>query len=174
MSHYGIPQLADSFRTVRRNTIQVAEEIPEAQYHYRPAPGSRSVAETLKHIAWLAQADRLVHEEEHLASFDGFDFGALLANSEDEETRPRSKPEIIELLRTEGERWARWIEQLPETFLRETVRLPNGKSVTRFELLLGTKEHELQHRAQLTVIQRLLGLVPHFTRNLPRSREKAA
>jgi uncharacterized damage-inducible protein DinB len=174
MSLYGIPHLTDSFRTVRRNTIQIAEEIPEAHYQYRPAPASRSVAETLVHIAWLAGADRFIHEEKRLASFDEFDFAAFLATSEVEETRERSKAEIIELLRTEGERWAQWVEQLPETFLSEAIRLPDGKSVSRFEMLLGTKEHEMQHRAQLTVIQRLLGLVPHFTRNLPRSRDKAA
>jgi uncharacterized damage-inducible protein DinB len=174
MSLYGIRQLADSFRTVRRNTIQVAEEIPEADYQYRPAPASRSVAETLVHIAWLASADRFIHEEKRLVSFDGFDFGAFLATSEVEETRERSKAEIIELLRTEGDRWVQWVEQLPETFLSEPFRLPDGKSVSRFELLLGTKEHEMQHRAQLTVIQRLLGLVPHFTRNLPISRDRAA
>ncbi len=174
MSLYGVRQLADSFRTVRRNTIQVAEEIPEGSYQYRPASASRSVAETLVHVAWLASADRLVHEERRLASFDGFDFGAFLVTSEVEETRQRSKAEIIELLRTEGERWVRWVEQLPESFLSEPFRLPDGRSVSRFELLLGTKEHELQHRAQLTVIQRLLGLVPHFTRNLPVSRDRAA
>jgi len=27
------------------------------------------------------------------------------------------------------------------------------------------KEHEMHHRAQLTVIERLLGIVPHLTRN---------
>lgn len=174
MSLYGIRHLADSFRSVRRNTIQVAEEIPEADYQFRPTPASRSVAETLVHIAWLAGADRFMHEEKRLASFDGFDFGAFLATSEVEETRPRSKAEIIELLRTEGERWVQWVEQLPETFLVETVLLPDGTSMSRFEMLLGTKEHEMEHRAQLTVIQRLLGLVPHFTRNLPVSRDKAA
>lgn len=174
MSLYGIRQLADSSRTVRRNTIQVAEEIPEADYRYRPARGSRSVAETLVHIAWLGGADRFMHESTPRASFEGFDFGAFLATSEVEEARERSKAEIIEMLRTEGDRWVRWIEQLPESFVSEQFRLPDGRMVSRFELLLGTKEHELQHRAQLTVIQRLLGLVPHFTRNLPRSREKAA
>jgi uncharacterized damage-inducible protein DinB len=173
MSLYGIRQLADSFRTVRRNTIRVAEEIPEADYQYRPAAASRSVAETLVHIAWLGGADRFMHEEIRLVSFDGFDFGAFLTTSEVEETRERSKPEIIELLHTEGDRWVQWVEQLPETFLSEPVRLPDGKSMSRFEMLLGTKEHEMEHRAQLTVIQRLLGLVPHFTRNLPISREKA-
>ncbi|GAC1658082.1 MAG: hypothetical protein NVS4B3_25200 [Gemmatimonadaceae bacterium] len=174
MPLYGISQLVDSFRTVRTNTIRVAEDIPESEYRYRPAPTSRSVAETLAHIAWLARADRVMHEEKRLASFDGFDFAAFLAMSEVEETRERAKVEIIELLRTEGDRWARWVEQLPETFLSESFRLPDGKSVNRFEMLLGTKEHEMQHRAQLTVIQRLLGLVPHFTRNLPISRERAA
>ena len=174
MLYYGIKQLTDSFRTVRANTIRVAEDIPEAKYNYRPAPASRSVAETLVHIAWLGGADRFMHEEKRLTSFDGFDFGALLATSDAEETRPRSKAEIIELLRTEGERWARWVEQLPDTFLSESLRLPDGKSVSRFEMLVGTKEHELQHRAQLTVIERLVGIVPHFTRNLPPTRDRAA
>jgi len=36
-----------------------------------------------------------------------------------------------------------------------------------FEVLLGAKEHEMHHRAQLTVIERLLGIVPHLTRNRP-------
>ena len=173
MALYGIHQLTASFRTVRANTIRVADDIPEAAYQYRPAPASRSVAETLVHIAWLADADRVIHVEKALASFDGFDFAAFLVTSEVEETRQRSKAEIIELLRTEGDRWVRWVEQLPEAFLAEPFRSPDGASVSRFEMLLGTKEHELHHRAQLTVIERLLGVVPHFTRNLPISRERA-
>ena len=173
MSLYGIRRLTDSFRTVRRNTIQVAEEIPEADYAYRPTPASRSVAETLVHIAWLGGADRFMHEDKHLESFEGFDFVAFLTTSEVEETRARSKSEIIELLHTEGDRWVRWVEQLPETFLSEVVRLPDGRTMNRFEMLLDTREHEREHRGQLTVIQRLLGLVPHFTRNLPISREVA-
>jgi len=43
-----------------------------------------------------------------------------------------------------------------------------------FEMLLGTKEHEMHHRAQLMVIERLLGIVPHLTRNRQPAREKAA
>lgn len=43
--------LGRAFRTVRKNTIRIAEDIPENQYGFRPAPGVRSVAETLAHIA---------------------------------------------------------------------------------------------------------------------------
>ena len=31
-------------------------------------------------------------------------------------------------------------------------------------MLLSVKEHEMHHRAQLMVYERLLGLVPHLTR----------
>ena len=35
---------------------------------------------------------------------------------------------------------------------------------SRLEMLLSIKEHEMHHRAQLMVAQRLLGIVPHLTR----------
>ena len=42
---------------------------------------------------------------------------------------------------------------------------PDGKTVkSRFERLLGSKEHEMHHRAQLMLIERQLGIVPHLTR----------
>jgi len=165
MNLYGPKQLVESMRTVRKNTIQIAEDIPEKDYTYRPTPESRSAAETLVHIARLAQFDRTVHEEEHLSSLEGYDFGTLIKKSESEEKKSRTKREIVDLLRSEGERWCQWVESLPESVLAEQVRMPGGASKTSFEMLQGTKDHEMQHRAQLTVIERLIGIVPHLTRN---------
>jgi uncharacterized damage-inducible protein DinB len=48
---------------------------------------------------------------------------------------------------------------------------PGDKS--RFEMLVGSKEHEIHHRAQLMVIERLIGIVPHLTRNRQRPQESA-
>jgi uncharacterized damage-inducible protein DinB len=174
MSLYGINQLAKSARTVRKNTILIAEDIPERDYGYRPTPESRSVAETLVHIALLPRAARLLHEEKRVSSLESFDFGELIKRSEIEERRPRSKNEILELLRAEGERWCQWLEAVPETVLVEQVRMPGGASQSRFEMLLGTKEHEMHHRAQLTVVQRMLGIVPHMTRQRQPARETSA
>ena len=162
MNLYGLEQLVESARTVRKNTILIAEDIPEKDYGYRPTRESRSVAETLVHIALLSQAARLLHKE---ASLENFNFGELVRKSEIEEQHPRSKNEIVELPRTEGEGWYLWLETLPETELTEQVHMPGGGSKSRFEVLLGTKEHEMHHRAQLTVIERMLGIVPHLTRN---------
>lgn len=160
MCLYDIRQLTDGMRVVRAGTIRLADDIPESQYDYRPTPESRSVAETLVHIAWLASFDRIVHGEAHLDSLDGFDFSAAIGQSRAQEREPRSKAEIIERLRTDGERHAQWVEQLPEAVLSEAIRMPGGGSANRFELLLGTKEHEMHHRAQLTVLARLLGVTP--------------
>src|SRR5262252_4365295 len=174
MNLYGPKQLADSMRTVRKNTILIAEDIPEKEYGYRPTPEGRSVAETLVHIASLSRADRFLHEEEHLSSLEGFDFGTLVKKSEAQEEQPRSKSDIIALLRTEGDRWCQWVEGLSEARLAEQVSQPGGVSKSRFEMLLGTKEHEMHHRAQLMVIERLLGIMPHLTRKRKPATEKAA
>ena len=62
MTYYGAKELAAGFRTVRKNTIQIAEEIPENKYEFRAAPETRTIGETLAHIAMFkvhekAQAD---------------------------------------------------------------------------------------------------------------------
>lgn len=41
MNLYEARQLADSMRVVRKNTIAITEDIPEAQYDYRPARDTR-------------------------------------------------------------------------------------------------------------------------------------
>ena len=160
---YGVRELVDGMRAVRRNTILMADDIPEAHYGFRATPETRSVAETLVHIAWLGTSDRAIHEEHRIETVEGFDFDALMATSTVTEKVARSKAEILELLRVEGERAVQWIEGLSDDFLAERVRFPDGSSVGRFEWLLATKEHELQHRAQLTVLSRLLGIAPRFT-----------
>lgn len=173
MNLYGSKQLAESMRTVRKNTIQIAEDIPEKDYNYRPTPESRSVLETLVHIASLSHFDRIVHEEQHLSSLEGLDFGAILKKGEAEENRVGTKNDVVALLLTQGECWCQWVEGLPESVLSEHVRQPGGALKTRFEMLVGTKEHEMHHRGQLMLIERLLGIVPHLTRNRQAARVTA-
>lgn len=172
---FGPKQLADGMRVVRKNTIAIAEDIPQDRYDYRPTPESRSVRETLLHIVSMMLFDRRIHEEERRTSMEGFDFGAFFASLPTNERLPLSKDEIVTLLKDEGEQWCSWVENLPEARLAEMVTRggagPGGKN--RFEMLIGTKEHEMHHRAQLMVFERLLGIVPHLTRNRQRRPEPA-
>ncbi len=126
MSSYGGKELASAFRTVRKNTIQVAEDIPEEKYSLVAAPEVRSVARMLTHIAMATRIWEEVHKKQ-LTTLEGFDFFGMMD--------------------------------------RFTVTEPDGKTrKSRFERLLSAKEHEMHHRAQLMLIERQLGIVPHLTR----------
>lgn len=167
MNLYGPKQLADSIRAVRRNVVLIAEDIHEDDYLFRPTVGGRSVAETLIHIAFFSNFDYLFHEEEHVTTLEAFDLVQFLKDSESQEKRHHTKSTLIELLRNSGESWAGWVEFLPELFLAEEVVQHDGTLKTRFEMILGRKEHEIHHLAQLTVIERMLGIVPYLTRAEP-------
>jgi uncharacterized damage-inducible protein DinB len=155
-------------RSVRRHTVTIAEDIPEERYDYRPAAGARSVRETLLHMASMTQFDLRVHGEDRLDSLDGFDFRAFFASLPTSEQRALPKADILTALHEEGERWCRFVQRLPVHVLAERVHMRPGANTTaksRFEMLLGTKEHEMHHRGQLMIIERLLDIVPHLTRN---------
>ncbi|HET9994551.1 MAG TPA: DinB family protein [Candidatus Acidoferrum sp.] len=163
-SYYGGKELASAFRTVRKNTIQVAEDIPESKYGFIVAPDVRSVARMLAHVAIATRIWEEIHKK-RLTTLVGFDFFGLTDHFNAEEAKPRSKAEILDLLRSEGEQFTGWMETLTPEFLAEPVTEPDGKTAkSRFERLLGAKEHEMHHRAQLMLIERQLGIVPHLTR----------
>ena len=169
MNYYGAKELSESFRTVRKNTITIAQEIPEEKYSFRPAPNTRSVGELLAHIALAYGFQYQVHGEEHRFSLEGFDFPSLMQRLVAEEKVQRSKDQTLEMLSSSGKKWADWLEGLTEAFLGERVGMrpgmtPSAKS--RFEMILSFKEHEMHHRGQLMLIERIVGIVPHLTREM--------
>ena len=169
MTYYGARDLAESFRTVRKNTIGIAQDIPEDKYSFRPAPDVRSVAQLLTHVALTHHFQHQVHAVEKRTTLKGFDFPTMMRGLLAEEQTPRTKPQIIELLESEGEKWAGFVEGLSDTFLGESVEMPPGMkppSKSRFEMILGVKEHEMHHRGQLMMIERMIGIVPHLTREM--------
>ena len=169
MTYYGAKELADSFRTVRKNTLIIAEEIPEEKYSYRAAPELRSVGEMLAHISNATSLQERIHGTERRTTLEGFDFPAFMMQALAKEKQPRSKAATIEMLRADGDRFAGWLESLTEEVFAERVAFPAGMTPpnkTRFEMLLGVKEHEMHHRGQLMVVERMLGIVPHLTREM--------
>jgi uncharacterized damage-inducible protein DinB len=164
MISYGGKELAAAFRTVRKNTIQIAEDIPKSKYDFVPAPEVRSVGGMLSHLAIVTRIWEEVHKK-RLTTLVGFNFFGMMDEFNAEENKSRTKAEIVQLLRTEGEQFAAWLETLTPEFLAETVIERDGKTAkTRFERLLGAKEHEMHHRGQLMLMERQLGIVPHLTR----------
>jgi uncharacterized damage-inducible protein DinB len=166
MIYYGAKELAASARTVRGNTLIIAKDIPEDKYQFKPVPDYRSVAQLLTHIALSYRFQYQVHAVEKRKTLEGFDFPALMKVIGEEENKPRTKAQVIDLLQKEGETWATWVEGVSDAFLGEMVLMPPGAEPaqkSRLEMILSVKEHEMHHRGQLMTIERLVGVVPHLT-----------
>jgi uncharacterized damage-inducible protein DinB len=168
MTYYGAKELAESFKTVRKNTIQVAQDIPEDKYGFAAAEGTRSVEKLLTHIAISSRFPIEFHDNNR-TNFEGIDFQSFFAKIMEDEAKPRTKNEVISLLQETGEVWAGFLDKMTEESLAAQITLPPGavpQIKSRFEMILSVKEHEMHHRAQLMAIERMLGIVPHLTRDM--------
>ena len=176
MTYYGGKELAAAFRTVRNNTIKIAEEIPENKFDFRAGPDTRSIGQTLTHIALGSGFQHHIHSNK-IDDLKKVNFPELYQKVMAEEGKPRSKAEIVALLKTEGDKFESFLGGLPDSFLAEPVAMPPGAepaTKSRFEMLLSPKEHEMHHRGQLMTLERMIGLVPHLTRQMQERMAQAA
>ena len=168
MEYYGGKEMAASFRTVRGNTLKIAEEIPEDKYGFSAAPGTRTIGQLLTHIAFIPTFQTHI-QGTGVTDLKTVNFPALVGQMMAEEAKPRTKAEIIALLKSEADKFASFLEGRTDAFLAERVTTPPGSdpsSRSRFEMLLSCKEHEMHHRGQLMTMQRMIGLTPHLTRQM--------
>lgn len=163
MNYYDPKDMAESWRTVRKNTIQVAEDIPEDQYSFRAAPDTMSVGEILAHLAATPHWANQCHFVDQKTAITMDDFGRWMGEVGTTSKSLTTKAAIVAALKADGEAFAAGLESMTDAQLGEQVALPMGGK-TRFEMLLGVKEHEMHHRAQLFLMERMIGIVPHLTR----------
>jgi uncharacterized damage-inducible protein DinB len=172
---YGGKQMAEAFRTVRANTIALAEDIPDDKYSFSPTADTRTVAAQLAHIA-CSSAWQIALCADRVTFVDFERYGKSIADATARAQTLTTKAAVLRALEEEGARFASFLESLPDEALAETVSFPppvQPSTRTRLEMLLAVKEHEMHHRAQLMVYQRLLGIVPHLTRRREAARTAA-
>jgi uncharacterized damage-inducible protein DinB len=176
MTGYGPRQLAESFRTVRKNTLAIAKEIPDDKYGFKATPDVMSAGEMLAHVAVSPSWQIDLHGNK-IDQIDFAMFTTRIQQVKAAEAALRTKADIVQALEDGGEQFARFLEGLDEKTLESTVSFPPpvAPSIkTRFEMLLGVKEHEMHHRGQLMLVQRLIGQVPHLTRARQQMQAQAA
>ena len=168
MTYYGSKELAAAFRTVRDNTIKIAEEIPENEYDFRPRPILRTVRDTLAHIAVSTGFQSHVHGN-RITDMSTLNFQELFQKFSAEETKPRTKAEVDRL--PEGGR--RQVREVPrgrsESQLAEQVTMRPGRSRRRraaSRCCSRRRSTRCTTAAQLMTYQRLIGQVPHLTRQM--------
>ncbi len=148
MTYYGPKQMADGFRTVHQNTIVIAEEIGEEHYGFRPTPEARSVAQLLMHIGVAPQMTEQIHALRRRSSLVDFDFPAFFVRMQNEEQKAIPKAQIIEFLRTEGDRFATWLGASARQFFSgESVKFPSGPATSHEDQVRDDSRRERARNA---------------------------
>jgi uncharacterized damage-inducible protein DinB len=151
--------LLESWRSVRQDTAQAVEDMPEAELDFRPVPEVMTFREIARHIliasyaitGMLLDGVEKLDRQEMIKRFPPVpaDAGAALLAAE---LRARMEERLPALA-----------AQTPEFYAGIVTRM-DGQQVTRLEMIQTAKEHELTHRAQLFLYLRLKGIVPVTTR----------
>ena len=156
-----VESICEQWQDVRNGLINEAKQIPEEQLAFRPAPESRTVIELLHHII---ESQRILTGElcrENTNFQRGF--SALIADHVGNVKEAQTKDAVLELLQSSIQEMRKNVVNFGDANFEETITGFDGKQITKFEMLNFTIAHEMYHRGQLTVYERLLGIEPALT-----------
>lgn len=128
--------LLQGWNDIGQKIVKLGEAFPAERYGYRPAPGVRTFAEQLRHVAfWNLYVVKTVRGEE----FDS-------SPNELPEKTYATKTQIIEILK--------------RTIDDAAAELSKPESVPALDLWVPFTAHSCEHYGQLVVYCRLNGVVP--------------
>ena len=156
-----IDRLIESWTEVRAGLIKEASQIPEGQFSFRATPDTRSVTEVLQHIV---QTQKMLVGEACRAdtNLGRQSFAAHIAEYAPEVVAVTDKNGLIELLRSSMETSEATIRSCGDG-LQNTMQRFDGKEISKLDFMNFAVAHEMYHRGQLTVYERLLGIEPALT-----------
>jgi uncharacterized damage-inducible protein DinB len=156
-----IDNLIGTWKEVRGGLIEEASQIPPDQFSFRATPETRSVSELLQHV--IETQKTLVGEagraETNLMRQTLTDHAREYAP---EVAGVSDKNGLLELLRSSMESSEATIRAAGDT-LQQTGRGLGGRELAKIDLLSFAISHEMYHRGQLTVYERLLKIQPALT-----------
>jgi uncharacterized damage-inducible protein DinB len=167
-----IDRLIEGWKEVRAGLIEEVSQIPAEQFSFRATPETRSVSELLQHV--IETQKTLVGEaarpETNLMRQSLEDHAKEYAP---EAAGVSDKNGLLELLRNSMETSEASIRAAGDT-LNQLGRGLGGRELRKIELLSFAISHEMYHRGQLTVYERLLQVEPALTLRLRALTARAA
>ena len=157
-----VDRLIESWNEVRAGQIKEASLIPDDKFSFRATADTRSVAEVLQHIV---ESQKLLVGESCRAETNlrRQSFADHIKEYAPEVGAVNDKNGLIELLRASMEMAEASIRGCGEQLEKTTMQRFDGKEVTKTDFLNFAVAHEMYHRGQLTVYERLLGVEPALT-----------
>ncbi len=157
-----LDEALDAWTYVRDGVIAELDNIPDAEFGFRPTSKSRTVTELAQHIAEsaLMAAGELARPDGSFMRQPYPDFIREYAGSR---AQISGKRPLIALLGAIGTESRARLERAGDAQLRQPIMQFNGEPATRLTWLHHAIAHEEYHRGQLALYARLLGHVPALT-----------
>ena len=154
------------WKEARGGLMEEVQRIPEDQFSFRATPDTRSVAEVLQHIistqkiivGEACRPDTNLMRQSFAAHANEYAPGVGDVND---------KNGLLELLRSSMDEAAASINSYADN-LGDTMIGVAGKPLAKSAFLTFGFSHEMYHRGQLTVFERLLSIEPALTERFRR------
>lgn len=161
-----VEALIDLWKDTRSGLIQEVERIPEDQFSFKATPETRSVAELLQHIVQTQKAlvGEICRPETNLFRQSFADHFKEYAPGVESIV---DKQGLLEVLSSSWDQAEAALRSFGDR-LDETMTRFDGRPTTKIAFLTFAMSHEMYHRGQLTVYERLLSVEPALTERLKR------
>ncbi len=156
-----VETLLGLWKNARSGFITEVERVPEDKFTFKPAPETRTVAELIQHVVGaqkffvgetcrpdtnLGRRPFSEHTKAYGEGVDGID----------------DKAQLVEITRTSMDEAEKAIRSNADG-LNEMMTGLDGKPMPKIAFLLFGMSHEMYHRGQFTVYERLLNVEPALT-----------
>lgn len=167
-----IDRLIESWKEVRSGFIDEAAQIPAEQFSFRATPETRSVAELLQHVV---EAQKFLTGEGCRPDTNLLrqSFADHVKEYASEVASVNDKNGLLELMRGSMETAEASIRCCGDR-LQASMRRFDGKEMSKVDFLNFAVAHEMYHRGQFTVYERLLKIEPVLTQRFNRLFARAA
>ena len=156
-----IEALINRWKETRSGLLEEVALIPADKFAFKPADESRTIAELLQHIIQTQKvlSNELCRPDTNL----GKGFPALIKEHASGVDSINDKEGLTRALEQSMDEAASTIENFGDEPLKETTTRFDGRAIQKIEFLNFIVAHEMYHRGQLTVYQRVLGIEPVMT-----------
>lgn len=160
-----LEETLEAWEDTRNGLIQEVQNIPENKFDFKPTPEVRSVRELVVHILEVAMmmTGELTRED---TDFRRAPWPKLLEMYASEAYQAETKAELVNLLKSQFKDAEKKFREAGELHLLQFIERFDGQPGTRFTWLQHGIAQEMYHRGQLTLYQRLMGLVPALTKRI--------
>jgi uncharacterized damage-inducible protein DinB len=158
-----IEEALEAWGYARSGVVDEVASLGERDVAFRPAEGSRSVAELVFHIleSGALMAGELSRKD---GDFRRKSYEALLREHGRGIPRGKTRRQLLDGLRATHEKGAEKIRRAGELHMLQLIRRFDGKMGTRLAWMHHGISHEEYHRGQIALCARLLGRTPALTR----------